>query len=282
MTNPSRSAARASAGVSPSARSDTSTWLRSNSRRTSASRSSAALARSRATPTSHEITSDSARKPRKAPRYSGRSRSNVPYGGRKPTLNRAEDTIAATTPGQTPPSHEAATTGTRNRNASSVCVRSARIGSMRAASTPARPWRPGRPPARATRCGDTQSSVRRHGGSFHGRHDSPLLTVPLSTAPSVGAMHPMSIPRPADDRPVPAQRSAAARDRVRGQARCPRPGAPHRQPGARTPRQGRGPGDLQLRRTVLGRLRHRGDAQDAVHRGRRARSRSPSSCRCRR
>ena len=137
MTNPSRSAARASAGVSPSARSDTSTWLRSNSRRTSASRSSAALARSRATPTSHEITSDKARKPKNAPRYSGRSRSNVPYGGRKPTLNRAEETIAATTPGQTPPSHEAATTGTRNKNASSVAVRSARIGSMRAASTPA-------------------------------------------------------------------------------------------------------------------------------------------------
>ena len=61
----------------------------------------------------------------------------MPYGGRKPTLNSAEDTIAAVTPGQTPPSQDAATTGIRKRNASSVGVRSVRSGTRTAASAPA-------------------------------------------------------------------------------------------------------------------------------------------------
>ncbi len=61
---------------------------------------------------------------------------------------------------------------------------------------------------------------------------------------------------------------AAARARLRGQTRCAGTGAADRQPGARTPGQDRGPRDLQFRRAVLGRLRHRGDAEDAVHRRR--------------
>ena len=132
-TNPRRSAARPSAGVRPSARSDTSTWLRSNSSRTSASRSSAAVARSCATPTSHEINSDIAMNAKKATTYSVRSRSKVPYGGRNPTLYSADPTIAATMPGTTPPSHDATTTGTRNANAVRVCDSCTRKGSITAA-----------------------------------------------------------------------------------------------------------------------------------------------------
>ena len=142
-------------GVRPSARSDTSTWLRSNSSRTSASRSSAAVARSCATPTSHEINSDIAMNARNATTYSVRSRSNVPYGGRNPTLYSADPTIAATMPGTTPPSHDATTTGTRNANAVEGVRRAApgRAPSRRR-SRGGRAWRRGRRRRAATRaCG---------------------------------------------------------------------------------------------------------------------------------
>jgi hypothetical protein len=69
------------------------------------------------------------RNARNATRYSVRSKLNVPYGGRNPTLNNAELTTAATIPGPAPPSHELATTGTRNRNATGVCDRLVRNGS---------------------------------------------------------------------------------------------------------------------------------------------------------
>ena len=50
-------------------------------------------------------------------------------------MKSADETIAAATPGPTPPSHEATTTGTKKKNASSVCATSVRNGRRIPAAT---------------------------------------------------------------------------------------------------------------------------------------------------
>ena len=65
-----------------------------------------------------------------------------------------------------------------------------------------------------------------------------------------------------DARPAPASR------RVLLQAAAPRPGDPDRPPDPRAPRPVHGAGHLLVGRALLRRLRHRGDAADAVHRRR--------------
>ena len=194
----------------------------------------------------------------------------MPYGGRNPTLNSAEDTIAAVTPGHTPPSHDAATTGIRKSNASRVGVRSVRNGTQ--------DRRGGGGAHRGDEVGDRHAPTGRGGAHRFGRHAAARSTT-VTIAASLRFPYPPLLASRAMSSDVDAPSTQAAR--AGGQAPLPRglgyaakraalgTGAPDGEPGARAPRQGRGARDLQLRRAVLGRLRHRGDAEDAVHRRRR-------------
>ena len=137
--------------TSPSARSDTSTWLRSNSRRTSASRSSAAAARSRATPTSHEITSDIARNAEERAQVLGALEVERAVRGKEPDVEqrRGDDRRRHAGPDPAEPR------GDHHRHQEEERLERVReVGPERQqdrrGDAPHRPWRSHRPPARAT------------------------------------------------------------------------------------------------------------------------------------